>query len=77
MRDEIERNEGREMQRQTFINLITKKSHFDVLLEQVELQQLDAAAVESVELIEESDIDGLDDQEVDEIEESQDEWFSL
>ena len=75
MKDEIERNEEGEMRRQTFINLVTKKSHFDVLLEQVELKQLDTEAVDSIELIEESDIDELNEQEVDEIEESQDEWL--
>ena len=75
MRDEIERNEETEMQRQAFINLVTKKSHFDVLLEQVESQQLDPASVESIELVEQSDIDELNEQEVDEIEENQDEWL--
>jgi hypothetical protein len=75
MWDEIGRNEGKVKQRQTFINLITKKSHFDVLLEQVELQPLDPVAVESIELIEQNDIDELEEQEVDEIEERQDEWF--
>jgi hypothetical protein len=72
MRDEVERNQEKEKQRQTFINLITKKSHLDVLLEQVELQKLDASAIEAVELIAENDIDQLEDEEVDEIEVTQD-----
>jgi hypothetical protein len=72
MRDEIERNQEKEKQRRTFINLITKKSHLDVLLEQVELQRLDASAIEAVELIAENDFEQLEDEEVDEIEETQD-----
>jgi hypothetical protein len=72
MRNEVERNQEKEKQRQTFINLFTKKSHLDILLEQVELQKLDASAVEAVELTAESDIDQLEDEEVDEIEIIQD-----
>jgi hypothetical protein len=71
MKDEIERNEGNEMQREKFINLMTKKSHFEVLLEQVELMKLDVSAVESVEIIEVSNIDELEEDEVEEIEVNQ------
>ena len=72
MKDEVERNEGSEKQREMFMNLITKKSHLDVLLEQVELQKLDVAAVEAVELMAENDIAELEEGEVEEIEVNQD-----
>jgi hypothetical protein len=69
MRDEIERDKAKGKQRQALMNLITKKSHLDVLLEQVELQKLDVAAVEAVDLvIVDKDIGELEDEEVEEIE---------
>ena len=68
MRDEIEQDKGKGKQRQTFFNLMTKKSHFDVLLEQVETKKIDIAAIEAVNLaVAEKEIDELDEDEFEEI----------
>jgi hypothetical protein len=67
MRNEIERYEEKEKKRQAIFNLITKKSHLDVLLERIESEKLEAPAIEAVELLDENDFEHLDDEEVDEI----------
>lgn len=72
MRDEIERDKEKGKQRQVLVNLITKKSHLDVLLEEIELQRLETAAVEAVDLaIADKEVDELEEGEVEEIEVAQ------
>ncbi|GAA6168143.1 AIPR family protein [Sessilibacter corallicola] len=70
MHDEIEEVKG-ESQNQKFIkNLMTKNSHFDLLFEKVESFEIDAETIENVTLAPESEIQELDQDQIEEMNDS-------
>lgn len=69
MNQEMKTDGPREERRQAFLNLMTKRAHFDVLLEKIESSPLDPETIDSIELKEaKEELDRLEDDEFETLE---------